>query len=217
MEQGVVTDSAYPHWAWLQPQLASTSGHHCVVAWSNYQYDRFLGDSSDSSQVRSQAFYQTASADRRFGWGAQPCGMRFASVCAVPVFAFPCFPPPSPPPPPPSPPVPPTPPLPPSCAPRTSATFYCDAVLGMCYNYTTSAAGFNAAWAACQAQNGELVRYDSGDKQLRVEGFFRRFGTLTANMYWQGLNRASQADDVTYTSDGTPVQLTPSNEPYAHW
>ena len=72
MEQGVVTDSAYPHWAWLQQQLASTAAAHCVAAWSNYQYERFQGDGANSSHIRSQAFYQTGSADKLYAWGAQP-------------------------------------------------------------------------------------------------------------------------------------------------
>jgi hypothetical protein len=92
VEQGVVADSAYPHWAWLQPQLANTSGANCVAAWSNYQYERFLGDASSSAQVRSQAFYQTSSADKLFAWGAQACSARFATICAVPATSFPCFP-----------------------------------------------------------------------------------------------------------------------------
>jgi hypothetical protein len=110
--------------------------------------------------VASSAHYQTSSADRLYGWGAQTCSLRFAAVCGVPASAFPCYPPPNPPPPPPSPPVPPLPPLPPSCAPRTTATFYCDASLGSCYNYSTQAAGFLLARTACQQQGGELVKYD---------------------------------------------------------
>jgi hypothetical protein len=171
VEQGVASDSAYPHWAWLQPQLANTSGADCVAAWSNYQYERFLGDASNSSHVRSAGFYQTGSADRLFAWGAQPCAMRFATICAVPASAFPCYPPPSPPPPPPQPPSPPTPPLQPSCAPRTSASFYCDAQFGMCYNYTGTAAFFSNARTSCQQQGGELVKLDRwGHGQLHAAG-----------------------------------------------
>jgi hypothetical protein len=158
--QAVESGSAYPHWAWLQPQLASSTSAHCVAAWSNYQYERFLGDVANSSQVRSQTFYQTGSADKLYAWGAQPCNVRFATVCAMPASSFPCYPPPSPPPPPPQPPSPPVPPMPPSCAPRTSASFYCDAQLGMCYNYSSGGAFFDRARTACQDQGGELVKYE---------------------------------------------------------
>ncbi len=217
MEQGVASDSAYPHWAWLQPQLANTSGADCVAAWSNYQYERFLGDASDSSHVGNASFYQTGSADRLFAWGAQPCAVRFATVCAVPASAFPCYPPPSPPPPPPQPPSPPTPPLQPSCAPRTSASFYCDAQFGMCYNYTGTAAFFSTAREACQAQGGDLVKLDSADKQLRVEKYFKRFGVLTGNMYWHGISRASKDEPLLFSADGTEVLPFAAEVPYTHW
>jgi hypothetical protein len=217
VEQGVVSDSAYPHWAWLQPQLSSASGADCVAAWSSYQYERFLGDSTSSSQVQDARMYQTNSADRLFAWGAQPCGVRFATICAVPASSFPCYPPPSPPPPPPQPPSPPTPPLQPSCAPRTTASFYCDAALGLCYNYTATAAFFGKAREACQQQGGELVKYDSGDKQLRVERFFKRFGTLTGSMYWHGISRASRGESLLFSADEAEVLSLAGEEPYAHW
>jgi hypothetical protein len=92
VEQTVATDSAYPHWVWLQRQLANVTNADCAAAWSNYQYERFLGDSSNSSQVASQAFYQRSSADRLYAWGAQPCGSRFATICSVPSTSFPCYP-----------------------------------------------------------------------------------------------------------------------------
>ncbi len=217
MLQSVETGSAYPHWAWLQPQLANSSNGHCAAAWSNYQYERFLGDASNSSHVASKAFYQTGSADKLYAWGAQPCSVRFATICAVPASAFPCYPPPNPPPPPPQPPSPPTPPLSPSCAPRTSASFYCDAQFGMCYNYTATAAFFANARTSCQQQGGELVKLDSADKQLRVEKFFRRFGTLTGNMYWHGLSRASKGELLQFTMDSVEVLTGASEMPYAHW
>ena len=47
----VADGSASPHWAWPQPQLAASPGHHCVAAWSAYQYDRFLGNASVAAQV----------------------------------------------------------------------------------------------------------------------------------------------------------------------
>jgi hypothetical protein len=125
--------------------------------------------------------------------------------------------PPNPPPPPPLPPSPPTPPLPPSCAPRTSSTFYCDAQLGMCYSYAATAAFFSNAQTACQQQGGSLVKYDSAAKQLLVERFFKKFGTLTGNMYWHGLSRASKQELLLFSADGVESQPYASEEPYAHW
>jgi hypothetical protein len=60
-----------------------------------------------------------------------------------------------------------------ACAPRTSATFYCDAQLLLCFSMTTQAAMFDTAQAACQATGMALVKYDSAAKQLNVEKFFR--------------------------------------------
>ena len=88
----MVTDSTYPHWVWLQRQLANATGADCVAAWSNYQYERFLGISSNSGQVESKGFYQTNSADKLYAWGAQACSSRFATICAVPSTSFPCYP-----------------------------------------------------------------------------------------------------------------------------
>lgn len=49
--QGVEPGSAYPHWAWLQPQLAAAPAHDCVAAWQGYQYERFLGEGDNTNQV----------------------------------------------------------------------------------------------------------------------------------------------------------------------
>jgi hypothetical protein len=49
--QGVVGGEAWPHWAWLQPQLALRPGHDCVAAWADYRYERFLGSDGNASQV----------------------------------------------------------------------------------------------------------------------------------------------------------------------
>jgi hypothetical protein len=88
----------------------------------------------------------------------------------------------------------------------------------LCFNYSTSAARFNTARAACQAQGGELVKYDSADKQLRVETFFgKKFSSLSKLMYWQGISRAARAEELKWTADDTPVPGLPSNDPYAHW
>jgi hypothetical protein len=131
------------------------------------------GPMPHAAQVASSAFYQTGSSDRMYAWGAQPCSARFAAICAVPKEAFPCNPPPSPPPVPPPPPSPPAPPLDTACAPRTSANFYCDAQLLLCFNLTTQAVMFDAAQANCQSMGMTLVKLDSAAKQLNVEKFFR--------------------------------------------
>jgi hypothetical protein len=87
----------------------------------------------------------------------------------------------------------------------------------MCYSYTATAAFFSAAQAACQNQGGDLVKYETADKQLRVEKFFQRFGTLTGNMYWHGISRASKLEALLYTVDGVEVLPFATEEPYTHW
>lgn len=61
--QAVQYDSAHPHWAWAHPQLAGLAGYHCVAAHSSYQYERFLGDPFNATQVTG--VQQLAS---RAGW-----------------------------------------------------------------------------------------------------------------------------------------------------
>jgi hypothetical protein len=52
--QGVVSGEAWPHWAWLQPQLAVKPGHDCVAAWADYRYERFLGSDTNANQVSGE-------------------------------------------------------------------------------------------------------------------------------------------------------------------
>lgn len=60
--QAVASGEAYPHWAWLQPQLAAKAGHDCVAAWSDYRYERFTGDAGNAGQVGATCMRHSAGA-----------------------------------------------------------------------------------------------------------------------------------------------------------
>jgi hypothetical protein len=66
------------------------------------------------------------------------------------------------------------------------------------------------------ALGGDLVLYDSPDKQLRVEAYFGSTRSLTPLYYWIGVRRANASAEYALV-DGTPLPQVPSESPYAHW
>jgi hypothetical protein len=54
---------------------------------------------------------------------------------------------------------------------------------------STAKRNFTAARATCNAGGGELVMLASPTQQLMVERYFRRRGSLPADLYWHGVAR----------------------------
>jgi hypothetical protein len=59
-------------------------------------------------------------------------------------------------------------------APPSNATFFCDRSARWCYSVLQAPQSQSGARSACQAASGDLVRYDSADRQLAVESYFTR-------------------------------------------
>jgi hypothetical protein len=101
-------------------------------------------------------------------------------------------------------------------APPANATLFCEPASNQCFTYNAASHNFSASRAACLALGGDLVLYDNADKQLRVETYFEKQGSLTQMYYWIGARRANASSDFTLV-DGTPVPQVPTESPYAHW
>jgi hypothetical protein len=221
-------EDPYGHWA-VQHMAAFTKNSSavgdCAVANASAAYDRFAGDSTNSSHWLLPAHYQTngsLTGDRKYGWAAQPCSSTFAYICQTPASAFPCYPPPTPPPPPPLPPSPPSPPLPPTCAPVASRHIFCDSAVPTCYAYNrTMLLTFSQATRSCEARGGKLLSFPgpSLDKQLKVESYFTASGAMLNNSrYWHGAVRDADTGDIALT-DGTALLPIPAatSEYHPHW
>jgi hypothetical protein len=87
----------------------------------------------------------------------------------------------------------------------------------MCFTYTARSHNFSTARSACLALGGDMVLYDSPDKQLRVEAYFEKQGSLTPMYYWIGARRAVNGSGEYALLDGTPLPQVPGESPYAHW
>jgi hypothetical protein len=105
---------------------------------------------------------------------------------------------------------------PPAGAPPSNATFFCDGTSTSCFSESPNRASWTNARAACQAQGGDLVKYDTAQKQRAVESYFSGTGTLTSQYYWMGLYRDGPSRQYIWTDEGTVLQSV-SQDPYAHW
>jgi hypothetical protein len=101
-------------------------------------------------------------------------------------------------------------------APPANATLFCEPTSNLCFTYNSGSHNFSSSRAACVALGGDLVLYDSVDKQLRVENYFESQGSLTHLYYWIGASRANASAKYTLL-DGTAMPQSPSESPYAHW
>ncbi len=101
-------------------------------------------------------------------------------------------------------------------APPSNATFFCEPSSGLCYAYLSRQASWERQRAACRVLGGDLVKWDSPDKQLAAEAYFQRQGSLTLLYYWMGLRRANASAAYAFL-DGSSLPQVPSNTPYAHW
>ncbi len=54
MEQ-LASNEPYAHWAWNSKAAASSLSYDCVLAYSSYSYDLYLGGRSDSEQSEQAA------------------------------------------------------------------------------------------------------------------------------------------------------------------
>jgi hypothetical protein len=139
----------------------------CVNASRTHRYNTFMGNNSIAAHLSDPSQYLTSGTDLAYGWITSSCSQLNNYICALPLSAFTCYPPPSPPKPPPVPPKPPAPFMPPHGAPTPDDYFYCDSCHKACFRMVPTPATFAAAADDCANQGGYLPAYSSQAKQVR--------------------------------------------------